>query len=67
MLDLTHIVCFVYILTIFASHLYISVAHVTKLENETDLSETKYNPWFDSVVFMWYYPDIMCFSRLNDT
>lgn len=51
MLDLTHIAYFVYILTIFATHLCISIAHVTKLENETDLSETKYNPWFDSAVF----------------
>lgn len=51
----------------FASHLGTSVAHVTKLENETDLLETKYNLWFDSVVFMWSYPDILWFGRLNDT
>lgn len=67
MLDLTHIPYFVYILLIFASHLGTSVAHVTKLENETDLLETKYNLWFDSAVFMWSYPDIMWFGRLNDT
>lgn len=67
MLDLTHTPYFVYILIIFASHLCTSVAHVTKLENEADFLETKYNLWFDSVVFMWSYPDIMRFSTLNDT
>lgn len=64
---MTHIPDFVYILHIFASHLCTSVAHVTKLETETDLLETKYNLWFDSAVFMWSYPGIMRFSTLNDT
>lgn len=67
MLELTHIPSFVYILIIFASHFCIIPAYVTKLENETDLLETKYDPWIDSAVFMWSYPDILWFGTLMMT
>lgn len=67
MLELTHIPYFVYILIIFASHLHITPAYATKLENETDLLETKYDLWFDSAVFMWSYPDIIWFGTLMMT
>lgn len=63
---MTHNPYFVYILIIFASHLCITLAYVTKLENETDLLETKHDLWFDSAVFMWSYPDIMWFGTLID-
>lgn len=43
MLELTHIPYFVYIVIIFASHLSITPAYATELENETDLLETKYD------------------------